>query len=107
MPHITKPCGSRVRGLLAATAISCTALLPLSTPAAGLGSTVSERGELADDGPHLLEGDIADLIVPFHGGLCSGTPITGTVYVVTAAHCVLTRSGEVRKRAVVRDGVLY
>jgi len=63
--------------------------------------------ERLPDGPRILEGDVADLIVPLHGGLCTGTPIAGTVYIVTAAHCVLTGSGEVRKRAVVRDGVLY
>lgn len=99
MQHITKPSGSRVRGLIAASAVTCAALLPASP--------VSDRASVADDRPHILEGEVADLIVPFHGGLCTGTPIAGTVYVVTAAHCVLTRSGEVRKRALVRDGVLY
>lgn len=57
--------------------------------------------------PHVLDGAVADVIVWLQGGLCSGTPITGTVYVVTAAHCVLTHSGEVRRRTVVRDHITY
>ena len=52
--------------------------------------------------PHLLgDDDVADLLVRTTGGVCSGTPITGTNYVVTAAHCVLTTSGEVTQRTVV------
>lgn len=101
MQHITKPCGSR-RSHLARSLCSITLLVTTASSA-----TFSDRGGLADDRPHILEGDVADLIVPLHGGLCTGTPIAGTLYVVTAAHCVLTDSGEVRQRAVVRDGVLY
>jgi hypothetical protein len=41
------------------------------------------------------------------GNTCTGTPITGTVYVVTAAHCVLTERGEVTRRTIVRDHVTY
>lgn len=58
-------------------------------------------------GPHLIDDVYADLIVRLHGGVCTGTPITGTVYVVTAAHCVLTESGEVTRRTIVRDHVRY
>jgi len=57
--------------------------------------------------PHFLHGDVADAIVRLRGGACSGTPITGTVYVVTAAHCVLTESGDVTRRTIVRDNVTY
>lgn len=57
--------------------------------------------------PHLLDGDVADAIVRLRGGACSGTPITGTVYVVTAAHCVLTESGDVTRRTIVRDNITY
>jgi hypothetical protein len=39
--------------------------------------------------------------------VCSGTPITGTAMVMTAAHCVLDRDGTVGSRTVVRDGVEY
>jgi hypothetical protein len=39
--------------------------------------------------------------------VCSGTPISGTVYVVTAAHCVLTDTGEITQRTVVRDHMRY
>jgi hypothetical protein len=63
----------------------------------------------APDRPHVLHTDLADVIVRVRGGaLCSGTPITGTRYVLTAAHCVLDRDGEVgNARIVVRDGVSY
>ena len=57
--------------------------------------------------PRLLVGAVADVIVRLSGSVCSGTPITGTVYVVTAAHCVLTEGGEVTQRTVVRDHVRY
>ncbi|MEO8265486.1 MAG: trypsin-like peptidase domain-containing protein [Ilumatobacteraceae bacterium] len=58
--------------------------------------------------PHVLAGDVADVIVHVRGGRsCTGTPITGTTYVVTAAHCVLDADGEVSRRTVVRDGVEY
>lgn len=59
-------------------------------------------------GPRLVQGAIADVLVQVRGGaVCSGTPITGTVYVVTAAHCVLDRHGSTPARTVVRDGVKY
>jgi hypothetical protein len=57
---------------------------------------------------HLLEGDVADVIVHVRASsVCSGTPITATRYVVTAAHCVLDRTGEVVTPVVERDGVDY
>ena len=59
------------------------------------------------DRPRLLDDAIGDLVVRLNGNVCSGTPITGTVYVVTAAHCVLTESGEVTQRTVVRDHIRY
>jgi hypothetical protein len=58
--------------------------------------------------PHVLEGDVADVIVRVRGAsICSGTPITGTPYVITAAHCILDRDGDVTTVDVVRDGVVY
>jgi hypothetical protein len=58
--------------------------------------------------PHTIRGGIGDLLVRVRGGaFCSGTPITGTQYVVTAAHCVLDDAGRVAGRTVVRDGVTY
>jgi hypothetical protein len=57
--------------------------------------------------PHVLEGPIADIVVRIRGRLCSGTPITGTRYVVTAAHCVLEDDGDVATRFVERYGVRY
>ena len=63
--------------------------------------------EPASDRPHVLRGAVADVLVRLYGGACSGTPITGTAFVFTAAHCVLTDSGEVTRRTVVRDGIRY
>ena len=62
-----------------------------------------------DPGGHrLVHGAIADVLVRVRGGVvCSGTPITGTRYVVTAAHCVLDSHGNAAARTVVRDGVSY
>src|SRR3954452_5414232 len=57
--------------------------------------------------PHRIDDDVAHLIVRLIGNTCTGTPITGTVYVVTAAHCVLTKSGEVTQPTIVRDRVRY
>jgi hypothetical protein len=57
--------------------------------------------------PHRIDDAVSDAIVRLVGPVCTGTPITGTVYVVTAAHCVLTKSGEVTQRTVVRDGIRY
>jgi hypothetical protein len=57
--------------------------------------------------PHVLEGAAANPVVRLTGPVCSGTPITGTVYVITAAHCVLTKAGVVTQRTVVRDGNRY
>jgi hypothetical protein len=55
--------------------------------------------------PHVLDDAFAEVLVRL--GVCSGTPIEGTVYVVTAAHCVLTQTGEITKRTIVRDDVRY
>jgi hypothetical protein len=58
--------------------------------------------------PHVLTTDIADLLVHIRGGsTCTGTPITGTTFVVTAAHCVLDHNGHVGSRTVLRDGKEY
>jgi Trypsin-like peptidase domain len=57
--------------------------------------------------PHVIDGAVADAIVLLRGGVCSGTPISGTVYVVTAAHCVLTESGDVTRRTIMRGGNAY
>ena len=58
--------------------------------------------------PRRIAGHVADVLVRIRGGaVCSGTPITGTRYVMTAAHCVLDRDGTVATRTVIRDGVEY
>jgi len=59
--------------------------------------------------PHVLHGSIAGLVLRVRGGaVCSGTPITGTRYVITAAHCVLNHDGTVvHSRKLLRDGVIY
>jgi hypothetical protein len=57
---------------------------------------------------HLLDGGVADVLVHVRGSsVCSGTPIAGTRYVVTAAHCVLDRVGEVVSPIVERGDVQY
>jgi hypothetical protein len=76
-------------------------------PAAAGPSNMSAPGASDPQHPHLLTDEIGDLVVRLAGKVCSGTPIRGTVYVVTAAHCVLTESGEVTQRTVVRDHVRY
>lgn len=78
-----------------------------TTPSEGVTVHDSQRHESAA-GPRLVDGAIADVLVRVRGGaVCSGTPITGTVYVVTAAHCVLDRRGHAAARTVVRDGETY
>ena len=61
--------------------------------------------------PHVLAAEVtevADVIVRVRGGtFCTGTPITGTPFVVTAAHCVLDDDGVARSRTVLRDGLEY
>jgi hypothetical protein len=64
--------------------------------------------EAASSAPRRIAGDVADVLVRIRGGsVCSGTPVTGTRFVLTAAHCVLARDGTVASRTVIRDGVEY
>jgi hypothetical protein len=110
-PSIRTHFGSRVRvvaRVAAALAIAglVTGAVPVTAHAhagapAQLDPTLSR--------PHILTNEIADVLVRVNGGLtCTGTPITGTTYVVTAAHCVLDEEGGVvRLTTVVRDGVTY
>ena len=85
--------------LLAVLTSTVAALGPLPAPA------VTER--LADlTQPHVLAGNVAEVVVRVRGSsMCSGTPITGTRFVITAAHCVLDGAGDVTAVTVVRDGV--
>jgi hypothetical protein len=63
--------------------------------------TLAELGQ-----PHVLDGDVAEVLVRVFGNsACSGTPITGTRLVITAAHCVLDSAGDVTAVTVIRDGV--
>ena len=83
-----------------------------STPAAQVGSpkidtATPEIVVAALSKPHVIDDAVADVLVRVLGSVCTGTPITGTVYVVTAAHCVLTPRGRVIQRTVERDGVRY
>jgi Trypsin len=93
----------------------------LTTAAVALGPSGSptvteafERGNAGVDSlaeptqPHVLDGDVAEVIVRVRGSsVCSGTPITDTRLVITAAHCVLDSSGDVTAVTVVRDDVQY
>jgi hypothetical protein len=79
-----------------------------SVPGVGNPKPVASRSaSIQADRPHVLDGAIADAIVRFRGGHCTGTPISGTVYVVTAAHCVLTETGEVTRRTIIRGSSTY
>jgi hypothetical protein len=56
--------------------------------------------------PHVLHDAIANVLVRVDGStVCSGTPLTDTPFVVTAAHCVLDPAGGVSAVIVSRDGV--
>ena len=70
-------------------------------------SDVSRSANLTTSRPHVLDGAVSEVIVQVLGSVCTGTPITGTVYVVTAAHCLLTPKGNVVQRTVMREGVKY
>jgi hypothetical protein len=102
------PTAKVLKAILAATAVS---LLSLAVPLAP--NTVASGGAGVDPDaalsqPHVLKGDVADVIVRVRGSsICSGTPITGTRYVVTAAHCVLDGAGSLINPTVIRDGVDY
>jgi hypothetical protein len=85
------------------------AALAVPAPATAAGAVLVDR-DIGGPGrrPHVLAGDIASVLVRIGGGpACSGTPITGTTYVVTAAHCVLDPGGAPGARSVHRDGDVY
>jgi hypothetical protein len=83
--------------------------LAVPAPATAAGAVLVDR-DIGEPGrrPHVLAGDIARVLVRIGGGpACSGTPITGTTYVVTAAHCVLDPGGAPGARSVHRAGHVY
>jgi hypothetical protein len=90
-----------------AVALSVLAPPPVDTVAALAPAVVPFDVDVAR--PHVLRAPLADVILRVRGGaVCSGTPITGTRYVITAAHCVLNRDGTVvHSRKLLRDGVAY
>ncbi len=96
---------------LVATLLVGAAVIPPNAPGAVVAATPAGRrtgveGVPASSGPRLIDGDVAAALVLVRGGaVCSGTPITGTRYVATAAHCVLDLDGRPARRTVVRDGV--
>lgn len=74
----------------------------------GASSTDAGSTHQVVDRPLRVHGAVADVLVRVYGSkACSGTPITGTHFVVTAAHCVLDRDGEAAAATVSRDGVTY
>jgi Trypsin-like peptidase domain len=101
------------RGLLAGAVVVGAMAAPWPASAGSSQTTAGEsapdtRPSAPADGPRRLHDAIADVLVRVRGGaVCSGTPITGTVYVVTAAHCVLDDQGNAHSRTVVRDGTTY
>ena len=98
------------RALLAAAMLVVGALAvasPTTAVSTNLAAASNVRHALPD-GPLIVHGSIADVVVQVRGGaVCSGTPIMGTAYVVTAAHCVLDDHGQAAARTVVRDGITY
>jgi len=92
---------SRLRLFSIATIATVGALVPLQQA----NGAASQEPRL--DQPHLIDDEASDVLVRLTDHVCTGTPITGTVYVVTAAHCVLTEQGEVRRRTVVRNHIWY
>lgn len=105
------PTHSRGRGRVATGIVAkLIAVALLSVPVTDVAAAAARLERARELGrPHLLTTEIADVVVRIHGGaMCTGTPITGTALVVTAAHCVLDRDGEVSDaRTLVRDGVEY
>jgi hypothetical protein len=105
----------RVRGrhgadaLGAITTIAVASLCSFPLPAVAEGRVSVDAGDpfAALERPHVLrDEDIAGAIVRVRGSsMCSGTPITGTPFVITAAHCVLDGEGDVTAVTVVREGV--
>jgi len=93
---------SRSRMMLAGLVVVCSSVFGLVMPATAANSVAA-----APRGVHVLTGSIADVLVRVGGGACSGTPIAGTRYVVTAAHCVIDRNGDLEVRTVVRGEGMY
>jgi hypothetical protein len=95
--------------------LALTTTLFASAGAPGTGAPDQPAGESivldanTPAGRRVLDGRLADVVVRVTGGIaCTGTPITGTPFVVTAAHCVLDQRGEIAGgRTVLRGGVEY
>ena len=90
------------------TGIALGAVLTTAMAALGPFPAPTVTDALADrTQPHvLLDDEVAEVLVRVRGSsACSGTPITGTRLVITAAHCVLDGAGEVTAVTVVRDGM--
>jgi trypsin len=90
-------------------AILAAVLLGVGATAVPVADAASGAERQADaTRPHVITTDIADVIVRIRGGaVCTGTPITGTTFVVTAAHCVVDHDGRIGSRKVVRNGIEY
>jgi Trypsin-like peptidase domain len=107
--RVTRPHSTGIAALRAILTTAFAALGPSTAP------TVTQAFERRNAGvdslaeltqPHVLDGDAAEVIVRVRGSsVCSGTPISGTRLVITAAHCVLDSAGDVTAVTVVRDGV--
>jgi len=106
MSNHIRPRNRGTASILAAVLLSANVgIVPLGV-AAHAGASHRRAGDASR--PHVLTTSIADVIVRVRGGAtCTGTPITGTSFVFTAAHCVLDDNGQVGSRTVLRDGIAY
>jgi hypothetical protein len=109
-----RPTRSRRTGLAVRTILTTAAVIFLSSSSAptvteAVGRDPAGVVSLAElTRPHVLDDEVAEVIVRVRGStVCSGTPVTGTRLVMTAAHCVLDGAGDVTSVTVVRDDVTY
>jgi hypothetical protein len=89
--------------------IAAVPLGSLASPSAAHATVTADVGTGAPISEvHLLDSGVTDVLVHVRGSsVCSGTPIAATLFVVTAAHCVLDRAGEVVSPIVERGDVQY
>jgi hypothetical protein len=86
-----------VKGAVVAALVVGLVTHPLRRSDAVIAATASPIAPAVSvTGPTGIAGPVADALVEVRGArLCSGTPVTGTSLIATAAHCVIDRNGRV------------